>query len=249
MSAKEPKDTRILVVDDEPDFRTALAFTFKKMGYQVVTASNGREAYNMISENPVDVVISDIQMPDGNGVELLDRTRAERPETPIILLVTGFADLSTEEAHNKGAEALFSKPLDRKSLQETITRLLTPPEERWARIGNDRADVALKVELRFQGFDKSVEANVVSLGRGGMFVKLPTHQHPNINDAIAFRIYFESNPVPLEGSGVIRWARVKETPEFPAGCGVEFTFITDPGKQQVIDYINTRKPKAFIPNK
>ena len=246
MSGKPAADTRVLVVDDEPDFRNALAYSLKRLGYQCVTASGGKEAFGLICERAFDVVISDIQMPGGNGVELLDRTRELSPEMPVILLITGFSDLSTEEAHNKGAEALFSKPFDRKVLTDAIQRLLTCREERWRQPIGEIA-LQLSSRIRFQGLPAAIEAKVLSLGRGGMFVSLPLGQYPNVSDEVGFNIVFDDTGRFLDGSGVIRWIRTKNAAEFPSGCGIEFTYLGESQRKQVLDYIQDNLPKAFIP--
>lgn len=234
-------------MDDEPDFRQILAFTFKKKGYQVLEAENGREAFDLIQKQPVDVIISDILMPNGNGVELLDRTRQEHAHMPVILLVTGFSDLTSEEAHNKGAEALFSKPFSVKVLEEAIQKLLTPADERWARVA-DRVDLNLKVQISFQNLEKAVEGKVVSLGRGGMFVNLTEFPFPGVNESAAFELSFEGDGKPLRGTGTVRWVRTRNTDGFSSGCGIEFSYLGESERKQIIDLIQQFKPTAYIPN-
>jgi CheY-like chemotaxis protein len=246
MGAPSFKDTRVLLVDDERDFREAMGFYFKRLGCQVFMAANGREAFEIVQSQPVDVVISDIRMPGGDGVEFLDRVKALCPGTPIILLVTGFADISTEEILNKGAEALLSKPFDQKALQETVLRLLTPPEEKWARAA-ERVDVELKVEVKFNNLAQSIEAKIVNVGRGGLFMSFQEN-FPNVSDAASFKILFENGPG-IEGSGIVRWVRTKDTPQFPSGCGIEFTYLGESERQWIIDFITTKKMTAFIPIK
>jgi len=245
---KPPADTKILLVDDEPDFRAALELSFKRKGYQTLVAANGREAFDLIQSQHVDVVISDIQMPGGDGVELLDRTRKSSLHTPIVLLVTGYSELSTEEAYNKGAEALFSKPLDRKVLEETVSRLLVPPEARWSD-SSDRVDTELNIALNVQGLSQALDAQVISIGRGGMFVCLPQNTCPNVNDSVEFKIGFSNDGPSLNGSGIVRWVRISsKDSKSSAGCGIEFTYLGHAERELILEYIKTKKPMAFIPN-
>lgn len=246
MGAAAFKDTRILLVDDERDFREAMAFYFQRLGCQVFLAANGKEAFNIVQSQPVDVVISDIRMPGGDGVEFLDRVKALCPGTPIILLITGFADISTEEILNKGAEALLSKPFDQKVLQETVLRLLAPPEEKWAR-NTERVDVELTVEVQFANITQSIEAKVVNVGRGGLFMAF-SNGFPNVSDSAAFKIKFGGNTT-LEGTGIVRWIRTKDTTQFPSGCGIEFNYLGDSERQWIIDFIRRKQMTAFIPIK
>jgi CheY-like chemotaxis protein len=232
----------ILIVDDDPGFRDALAFSFKRKGYQILLASNGKEAFELIQANHVDVVISDIQMPGGDGIELLDRTRKSCRETPMVLLVTGYAELSTEEAYSKGADALFSKPFDRKLLEDTVLRLLTPREERWSPT-SEQADLALNIALKFQ--DLSVNANVTRLGNDGMFVTLPQCECPNVSDLMEFKITLDNKGAQLDGSGVVRWVRISSKEcRAPAGFGIAFTYLGNVERKQVTDYLNARKTTA-----
>jgi len=248
MSAKQPKDIKVLLVDDEPDFRNLMAFSLKRREYQVLLASNGREAFNLMQSNPVDVVISDIRMPDGDGVELLDRIRANNIETPIILLITGFTELSTEEALNRGAEAVLSKPFDIQTLVEVIERLLTPSNERWARTSVG-VTVELNIELQFEDISQAIAGKVMGLGRGGMFVSLNTGQFPNASTDVAFKIVFDGADTALSGNGLVRWVRVKSSESAPAGCGIEFMYLEKAAREKILALLGTTKPKAYIPIK
>lgn len=245
MGPKPPRDTRILLVDDEADFRGVLARSFQRAGYDVVCASNGKEAFEIARGRPVDVIISDIRMPGGDGIELLDRVKELCPATPIILLMSGYAEMTTEEACSKGAEALFCKPLDRKMIQETINQLLTPPEERWTRL-SERMDASLVVELRFQTFQEAVNARVVNLGRGGMFIFDDGGYRPQVNDVVSFILTLGPGGE-ISGSAVVRWVRTQSTKGLPAGFGVEFTYLGQKELQQVMEYLDSNKVKAFIP--
>jgi CheY-like chemotaxis protein len=226
-------------VDDEPDFRSILAFSYVRKGYQVLEASNGREAFDVIQAGPVDVVVSDIMMPGGDGIELLDRTKKVLPGTPVILLVTGFDELSTKDAYEKGAEALFSKPFDRRVLEETIYEVLNSREER--KPGADRVAVDLEAELFFSGSSEAVKGRVSSLGRGGMFVTLRQEQFPDINETVSVKVAMDGAGDALSGQGIVRWVKVKDAPESPFGCGIDFTSLGESERKQVLDFMNSKK--------
>ena len=117
-----PKDIVILVVDDEPELRDALVFDFKRKKFQVLEASNGRDAFEIVKKNRIDVVLTDVRMPGGDGIELLDNIKSFNQEIPVVMFITAYADISTEEALKKGAFAVFSKPFDRKALLEAIMK-------------------------------------------------------------------------------------------------------------------------------
>jgi response regulator RpfG family c-di-GMP phosphodiesterase len=110
--APRPSAT-LLCVDDEPNILSALRRLFRPHGYQVHVAGGGAEGLALLERTPVDLVISDMRMPEMNGAEFLERVRARWPDTVRILL-TGFSDLdSTVAAINEGQIARYvAKPWD-----------------------------------------------------------------------------------------------------------------------------------------
>ena len=108
--------TNILVVDDEEGMRITLSAILEEEGYQVVACGNGAQALEYIERGPVDLVISDLKLPDMSGLEILAALKQVNPDTPFIL-VTGYASLETAiEAVNQGAFAYHVKSLDVRSL-------------------------------------------------------------------------------------------------------------------------------------
>ena len=120
---------KILIVDDEEDLRDILSEDFSLQGATVITAKNGREAYDLAMSELPHVILSDVRMPGGDGVELLKRIRAVNATTPPhIFLLTGFSDLKPEQAEQLGGQGLVSKPFSLKQLRERVTAALTPAQ-------------------------------------------------------------------------------------------------------------------------
>src|SRR5690242_19879452 len=114
----------LLVVDDELGMRQFLTHLFQREGHVVRVAENGRQALAQIKEQPPDLIISDIRMPDMGGVELLRAARELLPEVEIIMM-TAFANVDTaREAFLLGAYDFVQKPFDNDLLKETVTRAL-----------------------------------------------------------------------------------------------------------------------------
>ena len=111
---------KILVVDDDAEMRDAIAFDLRKRGGTIFTAANGSEALAIALESPIDIVVSDVRMPGGDGIFLLQQLRSRHPTLPIVLLCTGFADLTESEALKLGASALIEKPINRKLMMSII---------------------------------------------------------------------------------------------------------------------------------
>jgi two-component system response regulator PilR (NtrC family) len=110
--ATDRRPARILVVDDERSMRELLAIVLRREGYEVLLAENGRAAIELLEREPVDILISDIKMPDLSGVDVL---RAAKKIDPDILgiMITAFASTETAvEAMRLGACDYLSKPFD-----------------------------------------------------------------------------------------------------------------------------------------
>mgnify|MGYP001613613763 CR=1 FL=1 len=118
----DPKDFNLLIVDDEEGLRSALKIHFQMDGYNIFTSSNGNAAFEIIKKNKIDFVISDIRMPEGDGEALLQKLRELNPDIPVIVMVTGFAELSREKAIEMGALDLLAKPIDLEKIEKYIEK-------------------------------------------------------------------------------------------------------------------------------
>jgi two-component system, response regulator, stage 0 sporulation protein F len=76
---------RILVADDEMSIRLLYSEELREEGYEVFTASNGREALEVVEKEPLDLIILDIKMPEMNGIEVLRRIKEQHPNLPVLL--------------------------------------------------------------------------------------------------------------------------------------------------------------------
>jgi two-component system response regulator PilR (NtrC family) len=108
----EARPARILVVDDERSMRELLAIVLRREGYEVLLAENGRAAIETLEREPVDILISDIKMPDVSGVEVL-RAAKQIDKNILGIMITAFASTETAvEAMRLGACDYLSKPFD-----------------------------------------------------------------------------------------------------------------------------------------
>lgn len=244
---REPKDIHILVVDDEESLRKAIIFDFKRKGFVVTGAENGTQAFEIVKNNRIDVVLTDVRMPGGDGIELLDKVKALNPELPVVMFITGFADITLDEAYDRGVDAVFAKPFDRKALLAAVLRTMGDKDEKWSSRTAERIETDLNIVLHFSDLGMAVEGNVMNVGRGGIFVSLKD-KFPTAESKVSFDIKFGGGqPGRLQGNGIVRWIRIQENPGRPAGCGIEFEYLSDDSRKQVITFINNLKTKAFIP--
>ena len=125
----------ILIVDDEQSYRQLLSLVFEEQGNDIRTAMNGRQALEMLEAQPADVIISDVKMPDMDGIEMLRAVRETLPDLGVILM-TAFASVDTaREAFKLGADDFIQKPFDVEELKLIVKKTL----EKQALIVENRA--------------------------------------------------------------------------------------------------------------
>ena len=117
----------LLVVDDSATTRMLIALTLKKEGiYNIVEVTNGREAVDKLSVEPVDCVLTDINMPQMNGLDLISYIRSEHrdPEVPIIVITTQGEEESRDKGLAQGANAYLTKPISGPKLVSLVKELV-----------------------------------------------------------------------------------------------------------------------------
>lgn len=118
------KEAKILLVDDDLNFHKVTVFTLQKFGAKVTSAFNGREALDVWQDNSFDVVLTDVKMPEMDGLELLRVIRSRDHEIPVVL-VTAHGDIEMAvEAMHSGATDFITKPFDRERLKGKLKRCL-----------------------------------------------------------------------------------------------------------------------------
>lgn len=114
---------RVLVVDDDPGVLNAVAEVLKVSGFQVFTAANGKAVSAMVSTLSIDLLITDLGMPDEDGIELIRRMRAEYPPLKIIAISGAFGADVFKAALLLGANATLRKPVTVAELRNCIRDL------------------------------------------------------------------------------------------------------------------------------
>ncbi len=119
---------QILIVDDEARMLRVLEIMLRKLGHDVICASNGREALQSLQETAVDLVISDLRMPELNGIELLHQLRAMDNNVPFIIMTAHGTIESAVESMKLGACDYIQRPFDIEALELSISRILATGE-------------------------------------------------------------------------------------------------------------------------
>ncbi len=143
----------ILIVDDEKNILSGLKLAFEDEGYSVLTAENGRIAFDLISKNIIDLIITDLRMPEMDGYELIKRVSASYPTLPIIVL-TGHGTIETAvETMRDGAIDFFTKPVDLEKLLLVVKKSIHNSQ---LQEQNRRLILEIEKLKKQQGFSKIV---------------------------------------------------------------------------------------------
>ena len=116
--------TKVLVIDDEAVVREVIAAMLSGSGYEVVCASTAAEALELFADESVRVVITDVFMPDGSGLELLETMRIRRPNLPIVLVTGATTRDDLSEALARGADGFVAKPFTQTELELALAKAL-----------------------------------------------------------------------------------------------------------------------------
>ena len=132
---------QILVADDEANLRRLISAQLQQEGFEVHTVADGKEAIGLLKEHHIDAVISDLRMPNVDGLQLLRHCQENYPELPVIL-ITAFGTVETAvEAMRFGAFDFISKPFDRTEMHNVVTKAVRTRDLQ-------RRDVELDAEER-----------------------------------------------------------------------------------------------------
>jgi two-component system response regulator PilR (NtrC family) len=151
---------RILVVDDEQSMRELLAIMLRKDGFDVVAAESRTQAAAVLARGPVDLIVTDVKLPDGDGIEILRHVKAAAPDT-VVIVMTAYGSTETAVAALKlGAYDYLIKPFDVDELKIVVRNALERQQLQ-------QENLLLKAEFRTQhGLDRIIG---VSPAMGAVF--------------------------------------------------------------------------------
>lgn len=117
---------KVLIVDDEETLTWSMAKSLSKDKdtYEVLVANNGKEALNQLKKNDIDLIISDIRMPDINGLDLLVRVKKEYPKVKFIVMTAYGSSEIQREANRRGSVFYIEKPFEINDIRKIIIDLV-----------------------------------------------------------------------------------------------------------------------------
>lgn len=149
----------ILLVDDEANILSSLKRLFRAQGYKILTATSGQAGLEVLEENAIDLIVSDMRMPEMDGATFLAQVAARWPDT-VRMLLTGFADItSTIAAVNEGKIYKYiSKPWEDNDLRLSVEHAL---EQRFLKRDRDRLlELTRQQNVELQDLNANLEARV-----------------------------------------------------------------------------------------
>ncbi|MGF1609422.1 MAG: sigma-54-dependent transcriptional regulator [Kiloniellales bacterium] len=173
------QESRILIIDDEKNLINSLVYGLSSRGIEAEGALDGRSGIERAVASAPDLVLLDLKLPDLSGLDVLQRLKEQRPDTPVIIISAHGDTRAAVEAVKAGAEDYFTKPFDLDELLHVIRRTVAQArlsrevayrrrkttEELGAIIGNSPAMVRLRQEVELVG--RSVTRAVLILGQSG----------------------------------------------------------------------------------
>lgn len=243
MGQNQNKSIRLLLVDDELDLRKILQLRFEMDCFEVFEASNGNKALAIMNQQQIDVVITDLKMPFGDGIELIKEIRKKNFSCPGIIVMTGFKILSLEDAFNLGVEAYFKKPFETDHLIHKATFLCKPLEEWWSEKSVD--SISGVINIPASSLTEAERERKIKIGRGGIFSPYAKGDF-HVGDSVELKLIVNSKPT-LFGIGLIRWMRIHNEEGRSNGLGIEFISIEHNFINDHIQWIHHLRRACYIP--
>jgi len=237
----EFKDATVLIVDDERMLLDIFSEWLEEENCRVLTAGDGAVAIQILRNDHVDIIVSDVRMPVMDGIVLLKNLSTfsgllKSNHPPKMIFISGFTDLEPREAYNLGVEALLQKPIDRALFVDAVRRTLRSREEAWS---VPATPGGMPLHLAFPRVSAAIEQGRIAFGRGGfcLYSTSPVREGP-----VRFDLEFEGENVSLAGHGLIRWVEPDERL-----LGVEISNLDEPCREWAIGVIDVNAGSSYIP--
>jgi len=164
-STKTSTPKTLLIADDEPNIRRVLQAIFVKDGYEVQVAENGVKALEWASANPVSLLITDLIMPDMNGVELIQKVKQKHPDS-VAIVITAYATIKTcVDAMRYGASDYITKPFDMDEIRAVVKRAVTRAAEAQSPAGSSSKSTGKTPSILANAVSPAMQDVVTTIGR------------------------------------------------------------------------------------
>ncbi len=158
----------ILLVDDDPAILSVLEARLVSAGLKVFIAGNGPQALEILNSHHVDVLVSDVKMPDMNGMELLEEVRSIKPELPVIFMTAYGTIPDAVSSVKAGVVDYLSKPLDGRDLIEKLHEIVDTGKVQRNKCSHKSQSPAMKELFGLVGRISHNDVNLLILGESGV---------------------------------------------------------------------------------
>lgn len=235
----------LLIVDDAPHMREVVKFTLEELNGNIFQAENGKEGYDILCKNNIDLVITDLHMPIMSGMELLRKIREMEKQQPSVFILSAYCEVSMDEIFDRGAERIFAKPFSPLDLFNECKAVLEKEEFKFK---TPKQNTLFQVEYKnLSTSDKHKEEGHVVLGRNGVFI--PSHVPLKFKrgSLLDFKLRFKDTSHPMEFTGCVEWVRNSDKEDLHPGMGIRFVDIAPELLKNLRLKTQAEKIQASIP--
>ena len=237
----------VVVIDDEKDICQMLAETLGSLQMHVETFSSAREFLERLPYVRADVIISDIRMPDLDGIQLLEEIKRLNRLSPGVIFISGFAgDYEERDLMNLGAIALLDKPIDSQKLERLILEQFV--ENRFARKSVLKLDSkkAIPVNRIFTLGKENVGVGGISL-RFDLNEELQELEALDVGGRVDLKFKLEPSNETLTATGEVVWKRFAEGASEAPSLGIKFMDVPEHSQNRLKAFVTQHKILSFIP--
>lgn len=238
---------RVLIVDDEIEICEILGASLSDRKVEVFHTTNPLEVKNLILENDIDIVLSDIRMPVMDGFEMLRDLRDGDVHSPAVVFITGFSSYQDEVLYDQGASGVLKKPIDEDELYRMI-------------LDQYYCDVLGKIffQTQDQGNKNSFpmlnesDFELGNLGSGGAFLVVPkesliSHSHWKLGSRFQMTFPMGDSQRKVTSLAEVVWKRVDSSDGLKNGVGVRFIDLSLYTRNQLLDFVRAKDIRSYIP--
>jgi CheY-like chemotaxis protein len=230
-------ESSVLVVEDEPILLEMTSHWLEREGAHVLAAENGMGALEKVTSVRVDLIVTDIRMPQLDGVNLLKKLKHQGISVPSILFIGSASEVSTRDACDLGVEATFNKPVIRQELIRAAERMLIEKERAWRSPWS--GELCPVLSAVFGSLDSALRMGQIAFGSGGFCMESGGSWEEG---PVRLAIDFAADGRSLSGHGIIRWLAPQER-----RVGVEIARLDDAALDWVLHQTRQNSTVSFIP--